>query len=191
MRNNTIEKLFSLFTSSDRAVAIAGDLAEERERRGWIWFWLHLVRVTLALWRNAAAEAPLPVFALVLAGLAFLTAPAFGGVAAVFLVPRLTDSPVVWIALSFFWWGGALWTGATLVALAPHRGMAACALLAVGGAALLIGFGGPEVWRDPSNTDFILFCTAGLIAAAPLLTGSAVARRRLVNRAVPPQEQHR
>ena len=105
--------------------------------------------------------------------------------------PRRLDSPVGWIALPFFWWGGALWTGASLVALAPRRGMAACAMLAVAGEALLIGFAGPAVWRDPGNTDFVVFCTTGLIAAMPLLTGAAVARRRLVACAVLPQEQHR
>lgn len=191
MRDNAVERLFSLFTSSDHAVAIAGDLAEEREQRGWIWFWLHVVSVTLALWRSAATEAPLRVLALVLAGLALLAAPAFGGFAAVFLFPQLIDSPVGWIAVAFFWWGGALWTGASLVAFAPRRGMAACAMLAVGGEALLIGFGGPAVWRDPSNTDFVLFCTTALIAAMPLLTGAALARRRLAACAVLPQEQHR
>jgi pimeloyl-ACP methyl ester carboxylesterase len=170
MRDNSVERLFSLFTSSDRAVAIAGDLAEERAQRGWIWFWLHVVRVALALWRNTATEAPLRVLALVLAGLALLTVPALGGVAAVFLFPHLIESPVGWIALAFFWWGGALWTGATLVALAPRRGMAACAMLAVGGDALLIGFGGPAVW----------FWTMGLMAAMPLLLGAAVARRRAI-----------
>lgn len=191
MRDNAVERLFSLFTSSDRAVAIAGDLAEEREPRGRIWFWLHVVSITFALWRNAATEAPLGVLALMLAGLALLSAPAFGGVAAVFLVPQLMDSPVGWIALPFFWWGGALWTGASLVALAPRRGMAACATLAVAGDALLIGLGGPAVWRDPSNTDFVLFCTTGLLAAMPLLAGAAVARRRLIACPVLPQEQHR
>ena len=191
MRDNAVERLLTLFTSSDRAVAIAGDLAEEREQRGWIWFWLHVVSVTVALWRNAATEAPLRVLALVLAGLALSAAPAFGGVAATFLVPRLIDSPLGWIGLPLFWWGGALWTGASLVILAPRRGMAACALLAVGGEALLIGFGGPLVWRDPSNTDFVIFCTTGLLAAMPLLTGAAVARRRLVACAILPEEQHR
>ena len=189
MRDNTVERLFSLFTPADRAVAIAGDLAEEREQRGWIWFWLHVVRVTLALWRSAATEAPLRALALVLAGLALLAAPAFGGVAAVFLVPQLMDSPVRWIVLPLFWWGGALWTGASLVALAPHRGMAACVILAVGGEALLIGLGGLAVWRDPSNTE-VLLRTTGLIAAMPLLAGAAVARRRLVACSVHCQEQH-
>ena len=191
MRDNTVERLFSLFTSSDRAVAIAGDLAEEREQRGWIWFWLHVVSVTLALWRNAATEAPLRVLTLMLLGFALLSAPAFGGVAALRLFPGWTNSPLAWIALPLFWWGGALWTGATLVALAPRRGMAACAMLAVGGEALLIWFGGPAVWGDPSDTDLVLFCTTGLVAAMPLLTGAAVARRRFITRSVLPQEQHR
>lgn len=190
MRDNVVESLFLLFASSDRAEALAGDLAEEREQHGWMWYWLHVVRITLVLWRGAATDAPLRGIALVLAGLALLFAPAFGGVAAVFLVPQSMDSPIGWIALPLFWWGGALWTGASLVALAPRHGMAACATLAVGGGTLLIGFGGPAVWRDPGNTDFVLFCVTGLIAAMPLLIGAAVARRRLVACAVLPREQH-
>jgi hypothetical protein len=191
MPDNAVERLFSLFTSPDRAVAMAGDLAEERAQRGWIWFWLHVVRVTFALWRIAAREAPLRVFVLVLAGVALLSTPAFGGVAAVFLFPRWTDSPGGWIALPLVWWGGALWTGASLVALSPRRGMAACALLAVTGVALLVGFAGPAVWRDPANTDFVVFCTTGLTAAMPLVAGAAVARRRLIDRGALRLEHHR
>ena len=190
MCDDAVERLFSLFASPDHAVALAGDLAEERDQRGWMWYWLHVVRITFVLWRGAATEAPLRVLALVLAGLALLSAPAFGGVATLFLVPQLMDSPVRWIGLPFFWWGGALWTGASLVALAPRRGMSACVMLAVVGDTVLICFGGPAVWRDPANTDFILFCTTGLIAAVPLLTGAAVSRRRLVACALLPQEQH-
>ena len=59
MRDDAAERLFSLFASADRAEALAGDLAEEREQRGWIWFWLHVMRVTFALWRSVATEAPL------------------------------------------------------------------------------------------------------------------------------------
>lgn len=189
MRDKAAEWLFSLFTSSDQAVAIAGDLAEEREQRGWIWFWLDVGGVTFALWRSAATAAPVRVLALMLAGFALFSAPAFGGVAAVFLWPM--DSPLGWIALPVFWWGGALWTGASLVALAPRPGMAACATLAVAGDALLVGLAGPAVWRDPSNTDFVLFCTTGLLAAMPLLAGAAFARRRFVVCSAVSQEQHR
>ena len=160
MRDDAVERLFSLFTSSDRAVAIAGDLAEERERHGWIWFWLHVVRVTFALWRSAVTQAPLPVLALMLAGCALLTAPAFGGVAAVYLLPHLVGSAVGWFALSFFWCGGALCVGASLVAIAPQRGMAACAILAIVGAALLLALGVTIEPQEFSRADRMFFTIA-------------------------------
>jgi hypothetical protein len=179
MRDRVAEGLFSLFTSSDRAEAIAGDLAQEREQHGWIWFWLHVARTTLALWRSAVTDAPLVVLLMAVAGCALFAAPAIGGAAAVNLFPHSIGSPVSWIALSLFWWGGALWTGASLVVIAPQRGMAACATLAVAGEALLIGLG-VTAWRGPLETDFVLFYTTGLLVAAPLLVGGAIARRRLI-----------
>ena len=108
-----------------------------------------------------------------------------------FLVPRSMDSALGWIPLPVFWWSGALWTGASLVALSPRRGMAACAMLAVASRGTVDRVRRPAMWRDPGNTDFVIFRTTGLIAAMPLLTGAAVARRRLVLRAVLPQEPHR
>ena len=56
MRDNAVEGLLSLFTSADRAEAIAGDLAQEREQHGWVWFWLHVARTALALWRRAVTR---------------------------------------------------------------------------------------------------------------------------------------
>ena len=167
MPDHVIEGLFSLFTSSDRAEAMAGDLMEERETRGWSWFWLHVVRVALTLWRNAAMEAPLPVLALAMAGCALFIVPAISGAAAVRLVPQV--GPIGMIALSCFWWGGALWIGASLVAIAPQRGMAACATLAVASAALLIALGAG-----------VLFSAIGLVTAAHLLLGGAIAHRRII-----------
>lgn len=169
MRDNVIEGLFSLFTSSDRAEAMAGDLMEEREKRGWSWFWLHVVRVALTLWRNAATEAPLPVLALTLVGGVLFAGPAFAGAATVRLVPQLSGSPVSWIAVSCFWWGGAFWIGASLVSLAPRRGMAACVTLAMAGTALLMALG-----------EFVLFFAIGLATTASLLLGGAIARRRTI-----------
>lgn len=190
MRDSAIERLFSLFASSDRAEAMAGDLAEEREQRGRSWFWLQVVRITLALWRSAVTDAPLRVLALTLAGCALLVAPAFAGTAAVGLFPQWVGSPVSWMALAFFWWSGALWTGASLVAIAPRRGMAACATLAVAGAALLIVFG-VVTMADPWSSVFLHFYTTGLVAAVPLLVGGAVARRRLIGCGAPLLEPHR
>lgn len=189
MRDNVSEGLFSLFTSSDRAEAIAGDLMEEREKHGSAWYWLHVAGTMLALWRSAVMDGPLRVILLAVAGCALLTAPAFGGAAAVRLFPRWAGSPVSWIALSCFWWGGALWIGAALVALAPRRGMAACATLAVTSEVLLIGVG-MAVWRDLSSTDLLLFYT-GLLVPAALLVGGAIARRRTLACGVPALEQRR
>jgi hypothetical protein len=191
MRDSVSEGLFSLFTSSDRAEAIAGDLMEEREKHGWIWFWLHVVRIALTLWRNAATEAPLRVLALATAGCALFIAPAFGGAAAVRLFPQLMGPQVSWIALSFFWWGGALWIGASLVSIAPRLGMAACATLAVAGEALLIAFGVSVLWHDLQNAEFGLFYAIGLATAAPLLLGGAIARRRMIACGIPTLEQRR
>lgn len=182
MRDSVSEGLFSLFTSSDRAQAIAGDLMEEREKQGWMWFWLHVVRIVLALWRNAATEAPLRVLALTTAGCALFTAPAFVGAAAVRLFPQLMGPPVSWMALSFFWWGGALWIGGALVAIAPRRGMAACATLAVAGAALLIALGVSALWHDLQSAEFVLLYAIALATAGLFLLGGAIARRRMIVR---------
>lgn len=165
MRDNAVDRLFSLFTSSECAEAIAGDLAEEREQHGWSWYWLHVARTTLALWRSTVIDAPVVVLLVAVAGCALFAAPAFGGVASVYLFPHSSGSPVRWIALALFWWGGALWTGVSLVGIAPQRGMAACATLAVAAEALSIGLG---------------MDTTGLLVPAWLLAGGAIARRRMI-----------
>lgn len=190
MRDNAVEKLFSLFASADRAEAMAGDLAEERDQHGSGWFWLQAVRLTLALWRSAVTEAPLRVLALTLAGCALLVAPAIAGTAAIALFPPVGGSPVNWMALTLFWWGGAFWTGASLVAIAPRRGMAACATLAAAGDVLLIVYG-VETMSRPWSAAFLQFYTTGLLAAVPLLVGAAVARRRAIGSGAPLLEAHR
>lgn len=184
MRDNVVEKLFSLFASSDRAEALAGDLAEERQQRGLMWYWLHVVRVTFVLWRRASTEAPLRMLALALAACVLFTAPAFAGVAAVFLFPLLVGSAVSWSALSLFWWGGALWTGASLVTIAPRRGMATCAIVAVIAAALLIAFGATTEPRELSSPVGRMFFITALGTTVALLAGGA-ARRRTIVIAVP------
>lgn len=186
MRDSVSELIFSMFTSSERAEAISGDLMEEREQHGSIWFWSHVLGTTLALWRSAATEAPLRVFTLMLAGCVMFMAPAFGGTAAVFLFPQMVASLAGWMALSFFWWGGALWAGATLVTISPRRGMAACATLAAAAMVLMIGLGA-TAWHDFTG-DFLLFYMSGLATTAPLLAGGAIARRRQIARSLPTME---
>jgi non-heme chloroperoxidase len=141
---------------------MAGDLAEERQQRGWLWFWLHALRVTFALWRTAVTEAPVRVLAITLAGCTLFATPSLAAAAAIYLFPPLFVSALNWMPLSFLWWAGALGTGAALVSVAPKRGMAACAILAVA-VTLLLAFASrvypqqvtpasaqQDEWRDPS-----------------------------------------
>jgi pimeloyl-ACP methyl ester carboxylesterase len=178
MRSDVIERLFSLFTSADRAEAIAGDLTEERDRRGPAWFWLHVARVTCVLWRNAAADALWKWLAVTSVASLILMAPALAGAASVALFPQWLGSPINWVTLFLFWWGGAFWTGAAVVAIAPRRGMAACATLALVGEALLLAIGITAGFRVLSRPLVLMFFVIALGVAVPLLAGAALARWR-------------
>ena len=176
-----VQAILSLFTTPGRAESIAGDLTEERELRGSAWFWFHVFRTTFALFTNALATAPVTTLGLVAMGLALFATLAFAGVAAVFLFPFI-GSGVRWLILSLFWWSAALCTGVCLVSVAPKHGMAACLTLAVAGVALLLPYPiflmlteSPKAWP-------ILVYMSALFAAAPLLAGGAVARRRTASR---------
>jgi hypothetical protein len=72
-------------------------------RHGQTWCWLHVLRVTFVLWREASMEAPLGMLALASAAGVFFAAPALAGVAAVLLCPLAVGSSASWIALSLFW----------------------------------------------------------------------------------------
>lgn len=185
------QRLLGLFTSADCAEAIAGDLIEERRRRGVLWFWRHVLGTVLAISRSAVTDAPLQALNLVAAGCALFATPAFAGVAAVSLFPQLIGGLVSWIVLSLFWWGGGLWTGASLVTIAQTRGMAACVVLALAGEALLIGFGLIGAWQHAVSARFAAFYTIALVAPAPLLAGGAFARSWAIAGASHRPEQNR
>ena len=174
------QRLFVLFVSPDRAEGIAGDLAEERRVRGSTWFWLHVFLTTVTFWRNAFRNAPLAILGLAATGSVFFAAPAFMGVAAIGLFPQYIDSPVSWIAMSFFWLGGALCTGIVLVCIAPARGMAACVTLAVTGEALLVAFGLNAMWHGTLSAMSVAFYATAILAALLIVAGGAIARRRTI-----------
>lgn len=177
--SNVAQRLLALFTSPDCAEAIVGDLIEER--RGSIWFWRHVLITVVKLSRSAVVNTPLPSLALAAAGCALFAIPAFAGVAAVSLFPLHFGSLVSCIPLSLVWWTGALWTGASLVTIAPGRGMATCLMLAVAGEALLIMFGLIAVLLEAVTLPFGGYYTVAAFAAGPLLAGGAVAHLRLLN----------
>ena len=174
------QRLLGLFTSADCAEALAGDLIEERRSRGVFWFWRHVLGTVLAVSRSAVIDAPVRTLSLVAAGCALFATPAFAGVAAVSLFPQLLGTLVSWIVLSFFWWGGGLWAGASLVTIAQRRGMAACVVLALVGEALFVGLGVIGILQHAVSTRFAAFYAIALMAPAPLLAGGAIARSRAI-----------
>jgi pimeloyl-ACP methyl ester carboxylesterase len=181
MRDTTrAEKLLSLFTSPDSATAIAGDLTEERQHHGSIWFWLHVSSTVVALWGNAVTSAPLANLRLATAGFALLVTTGLGGTAAVSLFPQIVPSPLYSIALAVFWWAAAFWTGVSLVNNAPKRGMVACATLAVSSEVLLIGIVVMAPWFDIVRAELVIFYLAASVIAVPLLAGGSIARRRMI-----------
>ena len=111
------QALLSLFTDRDRAESIAGDLIEERDGRGALWFWFHVFGTTFALFMSALASAPLTAFALGTLGFALFATLAFAGVAAVSIFP-LMGSGTRWVLLALFWSIAAVWTGVSLVSIA-------------------------------------------------------------------------
>ena len=173
------QAVLPLFTSPDRAESIAGDLNEERLVRGSAWFWFHVFGTTFALFRSAFARAPLATLALGALGFVLFVALAFTGVAAVSLFPPLLGSPVSWLILSLVWWSGALWTGISLVSIAPKLGMTACLSLVVAVEGLLVAFWPFVPWRDGPNLWSVLVYASALFAAAPLLAGGVIVRRRI------------
>ena len=180
MPDDVVERLFSLFTSADRAEALTGDLIQERPARGWTWFWYHAVAAALALWGTAVAKAPARTLLLAATGCTLMTGPAFAGVAAVTLFPTVSGALLTWSLLTIFWWGGALLTGASIVAIAPARGMAAGVTLALLGDAVLLALWVAGLPIDVANiADGITHLTA-VGAAWPLIAGAAIARSRQI-----------
>ena len=179
MRDDFIQRLFSLFTSEDCAEAIAGDLIQERAERGSRWFWYHAIAAAARLWGRAVAKAPLTTLCVAATGGALMAVPMFAGVAAVSVFPTLVGAPVASL-LTIFWWGGAFWAGASLAVLAPTRAMAACAALAALAEVVLLAAWASGVQIDFANaTSGTVYMTAAG-AAWPLLIGAALARGRLI-----------
>jgi hypothetical protein len=173
-----VEALLSLFTSRDRAEAIAGDLAEERSVRGSAWFWFHVVGTTFALFRRAFASAPLAVSALTVSGCVLFAALAFAGVAAINLFPQFVGSFLSWSVLLLVWWGGALWTGISLVSIAPKPGMPACLAVVLASETVVTALWLLSLWSDGPRAWSVLVYITALFAAAPLLTGAVLVHRR-------------
>ena len=189
MRDDLIQRLFSLFTSADCAEAIAGDLIQERSSRGSRWFWRHALATAAVLCITTVVRAPMRTLLVAAAGCALMAVPVFAGVAAVSVFPTLVGA-IVAALLAIFWWGGALWAGASMVLIAPARGMAASVTLAALAEAMLLAGWAAGLRIDFANVTSGTFYVTAAGAAWPLLFGAAVARARVIawtNRTVEPQ----
>jgi hypothetical protein len=124
--------LLTLFTSPERAVSIHGDLMEEAQTRGRLWFWSEVIRTTGALCLRGFALSPFAILGLVLCG----------GVAW-FLMTLLMIAGETAVEFGFHSLGisinipllpvfllGALFGGIVLGRVAPVRGMYASVGLA-------------------------------------------------------------
>ena len=179
MRDDLIQQLFALFTSADRAEGIAGDLIQERSGRGSHWFWRHVLATAATLCATTIARAPMRTSLVAAAGCALMVVPMFAGVAAVSVFPTLAGATVATV-LAIFWWGGALWAGASMVVMAPTRGMAASVTLAALAEAMLLAGWVAGLRIDSLNVSSATFYMTAAGAAWPLLIGAAVARARVI-----------
>lgn len=191
---NRAERLLSLFTSPDSAAGIVGDLNEERGQRGSLWFWRQVLGTALSLARGALFEAPWVVLGLVAMGFCVLVALTIAGnlPAAHVLNPTASaarSSPLVaaLIILTFksITWLSALLTGATLVAVSPRRGMAAClalcVLLELPRIAVLVA-----AWPQMPAGSMAMTWTFSQLTLLFLLLGGALLRRLWLRRQLRP-----
>ena len=126
MRDRLIEQLFSLLTSADRAEAIAGDLVEERDHRGWGWSGSMRSASPSNCGTRCRGRAATGACADV-AVCAISIAPVFGGAVAAFLFPQMIGLMV------FVGSAGALFNRHLSRRCLARLGFAASATLAVVG----------------------------------------------------------
>ena len=179
MRDDLVQRLLSLFTSADRAEAIAGDLIQERSGRGSRWFWRHALATAASLCATTVAGAPMRTMLVAAAGCALMAVPVFAGVATVSVFPTLVGALVATL-LAIVWWGGALWAGATMVVIAPACGMAASVTLAALAQAMLLAGWVAGLEIGFANVTSATFYMTAAGAAWSLLIGAAVARARVI-----------
>ena len=94
--------------------------------------------------------------------------------------PTLVGATVASL-LAIFWWGGAFWAGASMVVIAPTRGMAVSVTLAALAEAMLLAGWVMGVPVETGNVTTATFYMTAAGAAWPFLIGAAVARTRVIN----------
>ena len=146
--------LLSLFTTTDRAETIEGDLLEERQARGSFWFWTHVIRTTIALSRQ-----PLQTAVLKTLSVALLTVLGFALLAITELSIRYflgrpffpQQADIRWIIIG----ASSILIGMSLVRIAAGAGFRAVILLALLSIYMFL-------WDMVSNILQLSFYTSGM-----------------------------
>jgi hypothetical protein len=173
--------LLALFTSDERASEIWGDLREESQTHGRVWFWSHVVRTAGALCWSGFRRAPFRTVGAGLAGFSLFEVISLILTLLSLIPPPITEprDPLVRIGIVFL---SAFVTGLGCVRVAPVRGAYAC----VGAMTLpvasysAVGVGFLRAGTLPLNVVWavgtVALIDAGVVAPG-LCLGAMVARR--------------
>lgn len=188
--------MLSLFTTRQRASAIEGDLIEEGEHRGSIWFVVHVIGTTLALLLESLRQAPLRIGTLTMAGIGLSWMACSIATTAFFAPDAFVPVPLVGFVAIFLW---AFLIGFGLEYLAPGLGVRAAALAIMVLTLLFIATVAPTL-SDSFVDDFRIGLGLGMLKAfgslvrmlgsvafgififlGPLMVGSVYAHHRSAN----------
>jgi hypothetical protein len=159
---------------------MTGDFVEARGQRGAAWVWWQVLSTAMALCGRALTTAPLASVGIAALGGLQFGSLAFAGFAPVAMFPVLLGSKVSWFWLAAAWWGGAFFTGFTLVSLSPARGAAASVLLALKGEAFLLLLRLTVLDGGILLVPGVVFWSIATFTAVPLLAGVTSARGRIL-----------
>lgn len=174
--------LLACVTSAEHAAAIEGDLIEQRASRGSVWFALHVVRTTLALFALAITREPRRIALLCAAAVAAsclvcpLVSYVFFGPDARIPIPAFGSAAIVANAVLIgFTLGRA--AGASGVRAAAATALVLTMLFTFSQAREGFGGGGP---LDALGLFAVKFVVSVLIYLGPLLIASACAHVRRI-----------
>jgi hypothetical protein len=186
------ETLLSFFTSPERAATIAGDFAEEAQRRGSFWFWRQTLQTAISLCFRQIGTAPVQLGLLFVIGNIFIDwFPSFKldevqKAAAAWSEHTVNPANFTMIHLLMTRIGGAILSGLMLAGLSRGREVLVCSAVALSRPFLFL-----FTWSWFSSQGYPLTWSVLLLnAASPILLVSAAvwvrrsnlrARRELVS----------
>ncbi len=180
MRNNlSAERLLCLLTQPDRALSIIGDLSEEAQCRGVLWFWSQVIRTAAGLFSSNLASAPIRVSGLIVLGLALLHLARRSAAPMMIALYSAQPRHEMTFFLSAILWPlvvAPLLIGFLVAGFNPRREVATCAALAFFSELFVLGY---LAWAQTAGYPFWKpFDAAGvnLIPASCVMLASVAVR---------------